>query len=72
MKGLKIVSLLTFIMVLASVAIFFVEDVTSKAIKDREDAEIAEALEVFFPDYKPNEGYTATAHTTEDTDFGIS
>ena len=72
MKGLKIVSLLTFIMVLASVAIFFVEGVTSAAIKDREDAEIAEALEVFFPEYNPNAGYTAEAHTTEDTDFGIS
>lgn len=72
MKGLKIVSLLTFIMVLASVAIFFVEGVTSDVIKTREDKEIEEALSEYFPEYDAAAGYTSEVSTTEDTDFGIS
>jgi len=76
-KVIQIVFMLTLVVVLASVAVFFVEGWSSEIISDRQAEEIAEALEVVIPGYSV-EKYDSKAYAEvasdgfEVKDFGSS
>ena len=69
--ALKIVFTLTLVVVISSVAVFFVEGFTSEEIFTRQQAEIAEALNAVIPGYEENE-YSGEVFTPDDVDFGDS
>lgn len=69
MKPIVIVFMLTFTVVVLSVAVFFVEDITSEIIEERQAEEIQEALQSIFPEI---DGTTDTLTYVIDADFGIS
>ena len=51
-KGIGIVFMLAFVVILSSVAVFFVEDITTPIIDDRQREQIQAAVEEVFPDIK--------------------
>ena len=69
MKALKIVFMLSLVVILSSVAVFFVEDVTSQAMYEREQELLVPRLNAVFPGYAENK-YTAEEITGGD--YGIS
>jgi len=69
MKPLKIVFMLALTVISLSVAVYFVEDITSEIIETRQAAEIEEALQTIFPEI---DGANDTLTTVTDADFGVS
>ena len=69
LKPIKIVFMLTFTVVVLSLAVFFVEGITSVIIADRQAEEIQAALQSIFPEI---DGANDTITYVTDSDFGIS
>lgn len=69
MKPLKIVLMLTLTVVTLSLAVFFVEGVTSDIVAERQAKEIEEALQSIFPDI---DAASDDITYVTDADFGIS
>jgi len=69
MKPFKIVFMLALTVIGLSVAVFFVEGVTSEIIATRQAKEIEEALQTIFPDI---DGANDILTTITDADFGVS
>jgi len=69
LKPIKIVFMLTLTVVVLSLAVFFVEGVTSEIIAERQAEEIQEALQAIFPEI---DGVSDTLTYVTDADFGIS
>ena len=65
-KGIGIIFMLTLVVVLASVGVFFVEDITTPIIEDRQRAEIQAAVEGVYPDI------VGTTWTVEDSTLDFS